>query len=62
MSVIQLPGVLTISEAAEHAHVSDNTIRRQIKAGQIRTRRIAGCVRILDTELARWLEDYEANA
>jgi excisionase family DNA binding protein len=58
MSVTILPGVFTIPEAAEKAKVSANTIRRQIKAGKLRARRIGSCVRILEPELARWLEDY----
>jgi excisionase family DNA binding protein len=62
MTVAILPGVFTISEAAERARVSETTLRKQIAAGNIRTRRIAGCVRILDDELDRFLRAYEANA
>jgi excisionase family DNA binding protein len=62
MSVPILPGVLTVSQAAKAANIGETTLRREIKEGRIRTRRIAGCVRILDTELARWLNDYESNA
>jgi excisionase family DNA binding protein len=57
MSVIRLPGVLTVSEVAKHLKVSDDTVRRQIKAGNLKARHIGGCVRILDTELARWLQE-----
>jgi excisionase family DNA binding protein len=62
MSVLPLPGILTVSEAAAKASVSPWTIRQEIKRGNLRARRIGSCVRILDEELARFLHDYEANA
>jgi excisionase family DNA binding protein len=62
MSVPTLPGVFTIPGAAKHLKMHERTLRREIKKGKLQVRRIGGCVRILDTELARWLEDYEANA
>lgn len=60
MSVPVLPGVFTIAEAAEHLKLAETTLRREIKKGNLRVRRIGGCRRILDEELARWLRDYEA--
>lgn len=60
MTVQTLPGVKTISEAADAARVSERTLRREIKAGRLRARHIGRCLRILDEELARWLrEDRE---
>lgn len=59
MTVSVLPGVFTISEAAERASVSTNTIRRQIKLGNLRARKIGKCVRILDEELGRWLREEQ---
>jgi excisionase family DNA binding protein len=58
MSVQKLPGVFTVSEAAELAKVSPWTIRQEIKLGNLRARRIGCCVRVLEPELARWLGDY----
>lgn len=55
MTVTPLPGVLTVAEAAEKAHVSPNTIRRQIALGNLRARHIGKCVRVLDEDLAEWL-------
>ena len=58
MSVPVLPNVFTISEAAKVARVSESTMRKEIKAGHIHTRHIAGCRRLLSDELNRWLHDY----
>jgi excisionase family DNA binding protein len=62
MSVQGLVGVFTVSEAAERAHVSVWTIRREIKLGHLRARHILRCVRILEDELDRWLHDYGDEA
>ena len=48
--------VLTLGEAAELLQVSPRTLRREIKAGNLTTARIGRCVRIIDTDLAAWLE------
>jgi excisionase family DNA binding protein len=55
MSVARLPGVLTVPEAATQAAVSAGTLRKEIKKGNLRARRIGRCVRILDEDLAAWL-------
>jgi hypothetical protein len=55
-------GFGTISERATEAKVSPWLIRKEIKLGNLRARRIGRCVRILDEEFARWRSDYEANA
>jgi len=55
MSVARLPGVLTVPEAAAQAAVSAGTLRKEIKRGNLRARRIGRCVRILDEDLAAWL-------
>lgn len=62
MSVNAIPRAFTVAEAVEalHGAVSAKTLRREIAKGNLKARRIARCVRILDDELARWLEDYEA--
>ena len=58
MTVQKLPGVYTVSEAAEKAQVSTWTIREQIRLGLLQARRIGRCLRILADELDRWLHDY----
>jgi excisionase family DNA binding protein len=34
------------------------TIYREIARGNLRARRIGRCVRVLESDLVRWLEDY----
>jgi len=55
MSVARLPGVLTVPEAASQVAVSAGTLRKEIRDGNLRVRRIGRCVRILDEDLAAWL-------
>ncbi len=62
VSVTPIPRALTVSEAAAASNVSRMTIRREIARGNLRARRICRVLRIIDTELARWLEDYDSNA
>ena len=47
--------LLLVSELAEMADVSADTVYREIKAGNLRVRRIRGCVRVHRAEAARWL-------
>ena len=51
----RLPGFYLVSEAAEEARCSPWTIRKEIKEGRLRARRIGRLVRILDSDLARWM-------
>jgi excisionase family DNA binding protein len=44
-----------VPEAATQAAVSAGTLRKEIKKGNLRARRIGRCVRILDEDLAAWL-------
>jgi excisionase family DNA binding protein len=60
MSVVRLPGVLTVPEAAAQVAVSAGTLRNEIKMGNLRARRIGRCVRILDEDLAAWLRADES--
>ena len=57
-----IPKALRLRDAADAASVSLNTLRREIKAGNITPRKIRGVTRILDEELARWLRAYESNS
>ena len=52
----RLPGFLLVSEAAKAARVSPWTIRREIREGRLRARRIGRLVRILDADLAEWMK------
>jgi len=62
VSATRIPNVLLVREAAERARVSQATIRAEIKAGRLRARRIARCVRILDNDLATWLTEGISQA
>jgi excisionase family DNA binding protein len=55
VSTTALPHWGTISESANHAGVSEWTIRKEIKAARLRARRIGRVVRILDEDLAAWM-------
>jgi excisionase family DNA binding protein len=63
VSVTVLPGVMTVPEAARHASVSPQTIRREIQAGRLRARYIGRLPRVLDEDLAAWLraDPFEAR-
>ena len=55
MSVSPLPGWLTIPQAAAATGLSDWTIRKEIKLGNLRARTIGRIVRILEEDLAAWM-------
>jgi excisionase family DNA binding protein len=55
MTVSTLPGFLLVDGAANVAQVSPWTIRKEIREGRLRARRIGRCVRILDEDLAQWM-------
>jgi len=57
----RLPGFYLVSEAAEAARCSPWTIRKEIKGGRLRARRIGRLVRILDSDLARWMHGEVAS-
>jgi excisionase family DNA binding protein len=50
-----LPGFLLVSEAATVARCSPWMIRKEIREGRLRARRIGRLVRILDADLASWM-------
>jgi excisionase family DNA binding protein len=55
MSATPLPGFFLVSEAAETGRCSEWTIRKEIREGNLRARRIGRLVRILDSDLADWM-------
>ena len=55
MSASPLPGFFLVSEAAAVARCSEWTIRKEIREGNLRARRIGRLVRIVDTDLAEWM-------
>jgi excisionase family DNA binding protein len=57
-----LPHFLTVPEAARHARVSANTLRREIREGRLAAKKIGRCVRVLDETLAVWMRDGDCIA
>jgi excisionase family DNA binding protein len=55
MSVTPLPNWSTVPEASQKAGVSPWSIRREIREGRLRARRVGKLVRILDSDLAAWM-------
>ena len=62
MSVSPLPGWSTIPQFANHVGLSEWTIRQEIKAGNLRARRIGRAVRILDDDGAAWMRGCAESA
>jgi excisionase family DNA binding protein len=55
MTASTLPRLYKVSEAADKSGVSEWTVREEIKRGNLRARRIARLVRIVDDDLAVWM-------
>jgi excisionase family DNA binding protein len=60
MTETRLPGFYLVSEAAEAARVSEWTIRREIREGRLRARRIGRLCRVVDADLAEWMRGGDA--
>ena len=60
MSITRLPGWFTIPDAARRCGVSEWTIRKEIRENRLRARRVGRLVRVLDSELGRWMRGEEA--
>ena len=61
MTVATLPTLSPIPDVAKRSGLSEWTIRKEIKLGNLRARRIGRCVRILDEDEARWLRGADAG-
>lgn len=51
---VSLPRFLLVPEAAKRARVSEWSIRKEIRLGNLKARRLGRCVRILDEDFAAW--------
>lgn len=49
----------TISEASEFLRVSERTVRREVKRGKLRAKRIGRSVFVLQSELERYISADE---
>lgn len=54
MTVSPIPRLLTVADVAELAQLSEWTIRQEIRAGNLRARKIRGCVRVNEADYATW--------
>jgi len=55
LSTTPLPGWRALPEVARELGLSEWTIRKEVREGRLKVRRVGRCVRVLDEELARWL-------
>ena len=61
MSVTTLPGFLTVPQVAADAQVSEWMVRKEIREGKLRARRLGRCVRITPEDKARWMSGADAG-
>jgi hypothetical protein len=54
MTITTLPGFLTIPQVAANAQLSEWMVRKEIKEGKLRARRLGRCVRITPADEASW--------
>lgn len=48
------PKFFTLAQMAEQVAVSEMTLRREIKRGELRPSRIGRCLRVTPEEIERW--------
>lgn len=56
-----LLGVFTVREVAQQLKLSEWSVRREVREGRLRAKRIGRCQRITATDLERWLETDDDN-
>lgn len=59
MTSTQVPTLLTLSQASKELGGSpcEDTLRSEVKKGNLRAKRIGRCLRVTDVELRRWALD-----
>jgi len=62
MSVSQIPRWRTTPAAAKRAGISTWLLRKEIAEGRLRARRVGRLLRVLDSDLAIWMEGLELGA
>jgi hypothetical protein len=55
MSVARLPHWFTVPALSDETGVSEWLLRKEIKAGNLRARRLGRVVRVLDEDAAEWM-------
>jgi len=61
VSVSALPKWRTLGELANATGLSEWRLRAEIKAGNLRARRIGRCLRVLDEDAALWMRGQNGN-
>lgn len=56
MSIPSVVGWLTVPEASELAHLSEWTLRKEIREGRLVACRVGKCVRLRPADLEAWME------
>lgn len=59
MTVARIPRLLTVADVAKRSSLSPWTIRREIKAGRLKARRVRGAIRVVDEEVTRWMRSSD---
>jgi excisionase family DNA binding protein len=62
VSVTQLPHWSTVPEFADKTGLSEWLLRKEIREGRLRARRVGRCVRILDSDGAEWMRGQQDEA
>lgn len=60
MTVSPIVRLLTVADVADAAQVSEWTVRQEIRVGNLRARKIRGCVRVAESAYMEWAEKRSA--
>lgn len=61
MGLENLPDVVTLQQLAEFLQVSEQTVRRFVKAGKIKAFKLGKDWRFYKTDIEKWIEESEVK-